>query len=89
VQNFSGQNAFAKKKLQYLEYTKMFLPVAKATLNKRVICSAVNLVKGVNTALHLFCAWDGTQIVLIWQIYYDEVLMLWHPHKLSFAAFQL
>jgi len=47
---------FLKKENALPYLSKLILPVAKATLHKRVICSAGNLVKGDNTTLHLFCA---------------------------------
>jgi len=47
---------FLKKENALPYSSKLILPVARATLHKRVICSAGNLVKGDNTTLHLFCA---------------------------------
>jgi len=50
-------NLLGKKKLSYLNGIKSVQPVArKLHFNKRVICSAENLVKGGNTTLHLFYA---------------------------------
>ena len=48
--------SFCTKGIALTYSYKIVLPVAQATLNKRVICSAGNLVKGNNTTLHLFYA---------------------------------